>query len=63
MIITQVSPISGKTHVMDLDITNEQLIKWGEGMLIQNAFPNLTPSEREFIKTGITSSEWDSLFK
>jgi hypothetical protein len=30
-------------------------------MLIQEAMPNLTPDEREFIKTGITNDEWDMM--
>ena len=29
---------------------------------IQDAMPNLTPDEREFIKTGITPKEWDEMF-
>ena len=48
---------------MDLDITEEQIQKWQQGELIQNAFPNLSASEREFIKTGITDEEWDLAFK
>ena len=31
-------------------------------MLIQNAFPNLTSEQREFIKTGVTPEEWDETF-
>jgi hypothetical protein len=36
---------------------------WENGTLIQNAFPYLTPGEREFLMTGITASEWDEIFK
>ena len=32
---------------------------WENGVLIQNAFPMLTPTEREFILTGMTDEEWD----
>ena len=32
-------------------------------MLIQQAMPNLTADEREFIKTGITPQEWDDMFE
>jgi len=63
MIITRKSPISKLEHSMDLDITEKQIEKWQQGELIQNAFPNLTASEREFIKTGITDEEWDLAFK
>jgi hypothetical protein len=40
----------------------DQLSKYNNGALIQNAFPRLNADEREFIKTGITAQEWDSLF-
>ena len=58
MMITRVSMISGKEHIMDLDVTPEQFDEWQQGKLIQYAMPNLTPSEREFIMTGITPDEW-----
>lgn len=32
------------------------------GALLQNAFPNLSSAEREFIKSGITDEEWQSIF-
>jgi hypothetical protein len=32
------------------------------GALIQNAFPGLTDSQREFYKTGIVQEEWDEIF-
>jgi hypothetical protein len=62
MKITRTSIISGKKRTFDLPITEEQCIKFGEGMLIQDAFPYLTASEREFIMTGITDKEWKDAF-
>ena len=62
MIITRQSPISGKIHSLDLDITEEQVAAWQAGAYIQNAFPNLSPDEREFLKTGITAQEWEAMF-
>ena len=59
MLIERRSPFSGKINVMDLDVTDEQFAQWRGGMLIQNAFPHLTPDEREFLMTGITPTEWD----
>tara|TARA_X000001388_G_scaffold16317_1_gene10090 strand:- start:352 stop:567 length:216 start_codon:yes stop_codon:yes gene_type:complete len=56
------SPISGKINVMDLDVTKDQFVAWEKGALIQDAFPNLTPDEREFLKTGVTRDEWDAMF-
>ena len=62
MMVTRLSPISGKKNTMQLDITGQELINWEKGGLIQDTFPHLTPEEREFIKTGITPDEWDKLF-
>lgn len=64
MIIERTSPVSGKTNTMDLDVTQEQLdrIKL-PGQHIQNVMPHLTADQREFILTGITGEEWDSLFE
>ena len=62
MLISKVSDISNKMHTMDIDVTDEQLQDWREGTAIQDAMPNLTPDEREFIKTGITPKEWDDFF-
>ena len=62
MLISKVSAISNKMHTMDIDVTDEQLQDWREGTAIQDAMPNLTPDEREFIKTGITPKEWAEMF-
>ena len=62
MEITRTSIISGVTRTRDLDVTLNQLQEWANGGLIQNVFSNLTPSEREFIKTGVSDEEWDALF-
>ena len=61
MLITKTSMISGVERTMDIPVTQEQLDSWNQGMLIQEAMPNLTPDEREFIKTGITNDEWDMM--
>jgi len=58
MIITKTSTMTGLTNTMELDVTQQQIEQWEGGMLIQNAMPNLTPEEREFIMSGATSSEW-----
>jgi hypothetical protein len=47
---------------MDLPVTQEQIISYENGALLQNAFPNLSSSEREFFKSGITDEEWQSTF-
>jgi hypothetical protein len=63
MLITRVSPVSGQTNERDIPVTQEQLDNYYlNNYLAQLAFPNLSADEREFIKTGITSEEWDNLF-
>jgi hypothetical protein len=62
MKITRKSPFTCKTNTMDIDVTNDQLAAWRDGASIQVAMPHLTPDEREFIKNGITSSEWEEMF-
>jgi hypothetical protein len=63
MIITNKSKVSGKVRSMDLPITEEQMIRFSSGRFtIQDCFPNLTPDEREFIKSGITADEWEATF-
>ena len=59
MLITRVSLLTGEPHTRDLPITTRDLDRYYGGLLLQDAFPNLTPGEREFIKTGIIDAEWD----
>jgi hypothetical protein len=54
--------MSGVTRTLDIPVTQEQLNVWESGTVIQAAMPNLSDSEREFIMTGMTDEEWDSLF-
>lgn len=57
------SMLTGKTHIMDLPITLEQINRWKGGELIQNVFPELTPYQREFLMTGVTTEEWNDKIK
>lgn len=63
MKVTRTSKLSGITRTIELDITQDQLLSYEEGLRIQHAFPNLTPAEREFFMTGITDEEWKELFR
>jgi hypothetical protein len=48
---------------MDLPVSKDAYALWESGgMLIQDAMPDLTADQREFIKTGITAEEWDAAF-
>ena len=63
MKVTRDSMLTGKTHTLDLDVTQEQMaLYYEDGELLQNAFPHLPPELREFIKTGITPTEWNEEF-
>lgn len=62
MLIERRSLVSGVLRTLDLPITEDQIEMWESGAKVQDAFPNLTPSQREFILTGITDDEWDVAF-
>jgi hypothetical protein len=62
MQITRKSMFTGKINTMEIEVSEAQIARWERGELIQNATPNLTPDEREFIKTGVTPEEWDAQF-
>jgi len=61
MIVTRTSMMSKIERSIDLDVTAEQINAWRSGMLIQEAMPHLNEHEREFIISGITQEEWDSM--
>lgn len=63
MQITRTSPVSGITRSLEIPCTEEQMAAYKNGALIQVAFPDLTADQREFILTGITKDEWDTLFE
>jgi hypothetical protein len=62
MLVTRKSPISGLEVTKDLDVTKEKIDKWLAGGLTQVVFAHLPAADREFIKTGISGEEWDSIF-
>jgi hypothetical protein len=63
IIAQRTSPVTGKDNHMVIFATNEQLIAWHEGMLIQDALPDATVDQREFLISGCTPSCWDSMFE
>ncbi len=62
MEITRVSPVTGITNTIFIDVNIDQVLQWQHGALIQDVMPELSPDEREFIMSGITPTEWDQLF-
>ena len=63
MIVQRRSIISGKINTMNIDCTEEQLIRHKMGELVQDVFPNLSVEEREFLISGVTPEEWNNAFE
>ena len=61
MLITRTNPFTGDINTLNIDVTSEQIEAYMDGELIQNAFPNLSAGDREFIKTGITEESWEEM--
>lgn len=57
-----VCPFCGKAYMVECDYYHYSDYIAGE-KLIQDCFPELTPAEREGLKTGICSECWDEMFK
>lgn len=62
MQITRRNPFTGEHHTWEIAVTEQQLLAWHNGQLIQDAMPNLTEDEREFILSGILPEQWEQLF-
>ena len=55
---------SDKPVVVTYPITEAQLLQWRVGgLMIQDAMPNLNPSQREYLMTGMDQAMWDSMLK
>lgn len=64
MKIQRRSPLTGQINTLDLpSVTEDKLHRWQHGQeLIQDVFPDLSNSEREFLMTGYTDEDWEKLF-
>jgi hypothetical protein len=63
MLITKTSQLTGKTNTLNIPVTEHQLNVWKtSGKTIQSVFPDLSPSQREFLMTGVTDEEWEAVF-
>ena len=64
--VIRVSPLTGITNTMYMDISDDQLEEWNDPnrtRLVQDIFANLTEAEREFIMTGYTVADWKEMEK
>ena len=60
MLIKKRDPFTGKLNSLEINVTQRQIDLWQSGTFIQDAMPTITPTEREFIMTGIWEDSWDS---
>ena len=58
MFVRKKSMFSGEWNTMDIPVTQSQIDDWESGTLIQDAMPNVSVDQREFLKTGVTPEEW-----
>jgi len=58
MHIAKKSMLTGNVSMRYIPVTEEQVMRWERGELIQNAMPELSLDDREFLMTGITPLEW-----
>lgn len=52
-------PVCGAAQAVTID--PDAYIRWKQGAKIQEAFPALTPDERESLQTGICQTCWDAM--
>jgi hypothetical protein len=62
MLIRKKSVLTDEWHTMDLPVAQADIDAWQNGGLIQNVFPYLTSSERQFLMSGVTDAEWEKAF-
>ena len=63
MIIRKRNIFTGKVRELNLDVSPEQIARWQKGELIQNAMPQLSVDEREFLISGLLPEEWYKAFE
>jgi hypothetical protein len=60
--LTRSSDFTGNVNSMVLPVTQGMLDRYYVGNeCVQDVFPALSADQREFIMTGVTPAEWDSL--
>jgi hypothetical protein len=60
MTIANQCPWCGRPY--EFEVSYDGYIQWRSGVLIQNAFPTLTPTEREYMLTGYCADCQKKLF-
>lgn len=62
MQIERKSILTGKVQTREIPCTISEYTRWLHGMHIQDAMPNVSAEDREFVLTGITPEEWTAVF-
>lgn len=60
MLVSKISPLTGKMNHMYIDVSDEQFKRWESGELIQQVMPHLTEDEREFLISGCYPGEYEN---
>lgn len=60
--VTFKGPCSVTGKSMSVTVNKNDLSKYRDGAYIQDAFPNLSPGDREFLMTGTSDEGWDILY-
>ena len=63
MVLETVCPFCMNAHQMTFSYNelSAGLTRYRSGAFLQNAFPTFSPSQREFLYTGICDRCWDSM--
>jgi hypothetical protein len=64
--VNRMSILTFNVNTMELPMSEREFelahAAWKGGMLIQNAFPTLSPVQREFLMSGMSEAEQDEFF-
>jgi hypothetical protein len=60
--IVKECPMCGAVNVVE-NVDFDHFAAWRSGKRIQNALPELTPSQREMLLTGTCETCWDKMWK
>ena len=60
--VIRLSPFTGRINVMRVRVEQAGIDAYNRGERVQDAFPGLTPDEREFILTGTTPEDWEATY-
>lgn len=62
MKFTKRSPLTGEINTRNIQVSRFEFNEWRGGALIQEAMPNASAEDREFIISGYTPEDWNKMF-